>query len=65
MGQHEYDVSLAKASTSKDMAFVAKAFNAGVDKERQRALKVIRNGLVSGKTIDIIISEIEEGETSA
>ena len=36
MGQFEYSVELAKASSSEDMEFVAKAFAAGQEKERKR-----------------------------
>lgn len=36
LGQHEYSVGLAEASTPKDMNFVAEAFRAGQLKERQR-----------------------------
>lgn len=32
LGQFEYSVGLAKASTSQDMEFVAKAFRAGQEK---------------------------------
>lgn len=38
MGQFEYAVSLADASSPKDMEFVAGAFRAGQDKEQQRIL---------------------------
>ena len=36
MGQLEYTVGLAKASTPEDMSFVASAFRAGQEKERER-----------------------------
>lgn len=38
LGQHEYSVGLADASTPEDMNFVAKAFKAGQQKERERIL---------------------------
>ena len=36
LGQSEYTVGLAEASSPEDMNFVAKAFRAGQLKERQR-----------------------------
>ncbi len=36
MGQFEYSVGLAEASTPEDMKFVADAFAAGQDKEKSR-----------------------------
>jgi hypothetical protein len=36
VGQFEYAVALAKASSPEDMGFVAKAFAAGQEKERKR-----------------------------
>ena len=39
LGQHEYPVSLAEASTPEEMGFVAKAFKAGQEKEQDRIYK--------------------------
>lgn len=36
MGQFEYSVGLADASTPQDMTFVSDAFHAGQEKERER-----------------------------
>lgn len=65
MGQYEYGVSLSKASTPEDMVFVAKAFEAGVTKERQRTLDIVRRGMVVGKDISKIIEDIENGDSNA
>lgn len=65
MAQHEYGVALSQASTPEDMGFVSIAFEAGISKERQRVLSIIRNSMVVGQDISTIIKEIEDGGADA
>lgn len=48
VGQFEYSVGLANASTPEDMKFVSDAFRAGQEKERERIWAEIEAGSSNG-----------------
>lgn len=49
MGQFEYSVGLANASSPEDMGFVAKAFHAGQEKERNRIWAALQESSDNGQ----------------
>ncbi len=60
VGQFEYGVALSTASTPKDMEFVANAYRAGEQKERQRIYKKLQTLTNNGGYISIPLFQLKE-----
>lgn len=60
VGQSEYVVGLAKASTPEQMEFVASAFRAGQLKEQQRILNELSSFINTSGHVELAFFQLEK-----